>query len=381
MRTTAALLAALLFLCTGGGCNGSGDEPPDGGVADGSGGRDGGGRDGGRVRRDGGPLADGEMPPTPDAGVPEARCAAPPLADVSSPDHVVGDGTPGSCTAGALQTAATAGGTIVFDCGSDPITITLSSVITFSEESVLDGGGLVTLSGGGATRILYLDSGYDTPTPRLTVQRLAFRDGQAPPGGEDTAQGGGAIYRDGGSLTVIDSSFTNNHAPSPGQDIAGGAIYGFGGGDTIISGCTFTNNAASDGGASREPQRRSHGHQQHVRRQLRDRHGRQPRQRWRGRRDLHGRPRRGDDALRRDDHGQQRGRDRRRVLPCLERSHRVVRDGPLDDRRQSRHARDRGQRRRALPRRAHARHHGEHDLAQPAVLQRRHLDQHVHRCR
>jgi parallel beta-helix repeat protein len=96
---------------------------------------------------------------------------------------------------------------------------------------------------------LYLDSDYNTATPRLTVQGLSFIEGLGPAGGEDTAQGGGAIYRDGGSLTVIDCTFDSNHAPSPGQDIAGGAIYAFGGGDTIIAGSTFTNNEASDGGA------------------------------------------------------------------------------------------------------------------------------------
>src|SRR6185369_8177362 len=99
------------------------------------------------------------------------------------------------------------------------------------------------------SRILYLDSGYDTPTPRLTVQRLTFRDGHSTRTTDDTDGGGAAIYRDGGSLTVIDSQFFDNHAPATGQDLAGGAIYGFGGGDTIISGCTFTNNSASDGGA------------------------------------------------------------------------------------------------------------------------------------
>ncbi len=184
-----------------------------------------------------------------DGSVPPARCDAPTPLDVSTPAHVVGDGTPGSCTAAALQTAATAGGTIVFDCGADPITITVTSAITFTAESVLDGGGLVTLSGGGSSRILYLDSAYPDPTPRLTVQRLTFRDGHSADTGDDTADGGGAIYRDGGSLTVIDSVFLDNRAPGDGQDLAGGAIYGFGGGDTIISGSTFTNNSASDGGA------------------------------------------------------------------------------------------------------------------------------------
>jgi hypothetical protein len=114
---------------------------------------------------------------------------------------------------------------------------------------VLDGGGLVTLSGGGSSRILLLDSGFDTPTPRLVVQRLTFRDGKSPATGADTAQGGAAIHRDGGSLTVLDSVFDGNHAPATGQDVAGGAIYGFGGGDTLVAGSTFTGNPASDGRA------------------------------------------------------------------------------------------------------------------------------------
>ncbi|HEX6273097.1 MAG TPA: right-handed parallel beta-helix repeat-containing protein [Polyangiaceae bacterium] len=162
---------------------------------------------------------------------------------------MVGTGTPASCTTEALQAAATAGGTITFDCGDEPIVLTVESTIVFTEEAVLDGGGLVTLSGGGSERILYLDSGYDQTTPRLTVQRLAFRDGSSPSTGEDTADGGAAIYRDGGSLTVIDCHFENNHAPETGQDLAGGAIYGFGGGETRISGSTFVGNSASDGGA------------------------------------------------------------------------------------------------------------------------------------
>lgn len=180
---------------------------------------------------------------------PEAICDPFPLADISSPDAVVGDGTPGSCTAEALQDAADVGGVIVFSCGDDPVTITVGAQIVFTRETVLDGEGLVTLSGGGATRILYLDSGYDQTEPRLTVQRLAFRDGASQDGGDDTAVGGGAIHRDGGSLTVVDCVFSGNEAPLTGQDTAGGAIYGFGGGETLISGSVFEGNRASDGGA------------------------------------------------------------------------------------------------------------------------------------
>ncbi|HEY6036487.1 MAG TPA: right-handed parallel beta-helix repeat-containing protein [Kofleriaceae bacterium] len=183
-----------------------------------------------------------------DAAPPAATCTRPALVDTSAPTTTVGDGTPASCTAAALQAAATTGGTIVFACGG-PIAITVTTPITFTKEAVLDGGGVVTLSGGGTSRILYLDSDYNTPTPRLTVQRLSFKQGQSPATGADTAQGGGAIYRDGGSLTVLDSSFDDNHGPATGQDVAGGAIYGFGGGETVIVGSTFTNNSASDGGA------------------------------------------------------------------------------------------------------------------------------------
>jgi len=184
-----------------------------------------------------------------DPGVAPTACDGLEPVAIATPDHVVGDGTPASCTADALQAAATAGGTISFDCGKDPLTITVSSTIVFTKEAVLDGGGLVTLSGGGGARILYLDSGYDQTTPRLTVERLAFREGQSADTGEDTASGGGAIYRDGGSLTVIDCDFEDNHAPATGQDLAGGAIYGFGGGETVISGSMFIGNSASDGGA------------------------------------------------------------------------------------------------------------------------------------
>jgi hypothetical protein len=203
----------------------------------------GGGSSGGGASGTGGSAGSGGAPPT-DCELPD-----PDLAPTGNPDHVVGDGTPASCTESELRAAATAGGTIVFDCGPDPVTITVTETIVFTEESVLDGSGLVTLSGGGTARILLLDSGYDQTTPRLTVQRLDFIDGNSPSTGDDTADGGGAIYRDGGSLSVHFCNFENNHAPATGQDLAGGAIYGFGGGETIISSSTFTGNSASDGGA------------------------------------------------------------------------------------------------------------------------------------
>ena len=197
-------------------------------------------------------------PPVPpfDGKVPPATCEAPVQPrNTSSPTEVVGTGTAASCTEAALRDAAgrvngLGGGTITFSCGDAPATITVASQIVFTGETTLDGGGRVTLSGGNSTRILYLDSGYDRTTPRLWVQGLTFVSGKsARVAGDDTASGGAAIYRDGGSLTVVNCAFLGNHAPSSGQDLAGGAIYAFGGGDTVIVGSTFIGNSASDGGA------------------------------------------------------------------------------------------------------------------------------------
>jgi hypothetical protein len=237
-----------------------GKSTPGGGSA--GGGRDGGGRDGGSGGRAGEAAASGGAAGESSGsggssgagmaggnGVPNTDCIRLEPVARDAPDHTVGDGTAASCTEEALRAAASDGGHITFDCGAEPFTLTLEATLVISKETVLDGGGLVTLSGGGNVRILYFDSAYDLTTPRLTVQRLGFRDGNSPEGGEDTAVGGGAIYRDGGSLTVIDCDFQDNRAPATGQDVAGGAIYGFGGGEIVISGSSFRGNSASDGGA------------------------------------------------------------------------------------------------------------------------------------
>jgi hypothetical protein len=79
-------------------------------------------------------------------------------------------------------------------------------------EIVIDGGGLVTLSGGGSTRILYMNTcdeaqKWTTPNcndqdhPRLTVQNLTFVDGDSR--GEAEYDGGGAIWVRGGRFKVI----------------------------------------------------------------------------------------------------------------------------------------------------------------------------------
>src|ERR1700723_3866204 len=88
------------------------------------------------------------------AAVPKAGAAL----NTSHPDHVIGTGTPASCTSAAVVKAVARGGVITFSCGPKPVTITMTAtakVVNTSHQVVLDGGGLVTLSGGGKLRILY----------------------------------------------------------------------------------------------------------------------------------------------------------------------------------------------------------------------------------
>jgi hypothetical protein len=180
-------------------------------------------------------------------------CARPITAVDTTGASVVGNGSPGSCTEAALNTAlASNNGMLRFSCGDAGHTIVVTSEKTVTASLVIDGGGRVTLSGGGTTRILALRPPFGTvPPPTLTVQNLGFGNGSTAslPGGS-VSSGGAAIYRDqGGNLRVIDCSFTDNIGPTSGQDVAGGAIYSFGNGTTTVVGSTFANNRASSGGA------------------------------------------------------------------------------------------------------------------------------------
>jgi hypothetical protein len=191
------------------------------------------------------------------------------LEDVSVPDHVIGTGTPASCTAEAFIQAVAQGGKITFNGGSAPFTLTLdrpAKVFNAKPSVVIDGGGLVTLSGGGATRILYLntcdqDQGWTTShcdnqdLPHLTVQNLAFVDGNSTR--ETVYDGGGAIWVRGGRFKAVNCRFLNNVCAGTGPDVGGGALRvtsQYGGLPVYLTRCTFggaagLGNVGSNGGA------------------------------------------------------------------------------------------------------------------------------------
>ena len=252
-----ALTLASILGCGGSDNESDGESTDTGGhdnASGGNGSRSGGDASGGTAQVDN-PLDHPEEGPA--AGNPDGDSAIPGeagLEDVSHPDRVVGSGTPESCTSDEVVAAVWAGGVITFDCGPDPVTITMTEsavVSNGSDRTVLDGGGLITLSGGGTRRILYQNTcdrfvGWTSSrcdnqaNPELTVQNLTFADGNAryangsPEGngvysGDDqyVEEGGGAIYAQGGRLKIVNSRFFNNHCADLGSDIGGGAVRAF----------------------------------------------------------------------------------------------------------------------------------------------------------
>ncbi len=179
----------------------------------------------------------------PPAGNPDGNYAIPAEAgpeDMSSPDQVVGDGTPESCTCDAFVNAVAQGGKIAFDCGPDPVVIRMDRPAKVFNDAnpvvVIDGGGLITLSGDGKTRILYMNTcdqaqNWTTPHcqnqdhPRLIVQNLTFADGNST--AESEYDGGGAIWVRGGRFKIVNCRFFNNVCASTGPDVGGGAVRVF----------------------------------------------------------------------------------------------------------------------------------------------------------
>jgi len=158
---------------------------------------------------------------------------------------VVGTGTPASCTEAAFNAAlaelypgATApGGVLSFNCGPNPHTIVVSSQKFLHDGSVIDGGGLITLSGGNSTRIFFVSQ-----QARVELRHIQLINGYA--------AGGGAIYMepnlngDYTYLTLNDVTLRDNNSTS-----VGGAIYARHASLSVTNSHLTGNSSDSDGGA------------------------------------------------------------------------------------------------------------------------------------
>ncbi len=195
--------------------------------------------------------------------------------DATRPNHVIGNGRPTSCTSAAVVRAVAAGGIITFNCGPRPITIVMRStarVVKTRRRVVLDGGGLITLSGAGKRRILFSDTCagtwstddcVDQPYPQVVLQNVTFEHGydgtqqatctvNTPKCWYGGVDGGGAVYIEGGRFKAVNSRFLDNRCYAYGPDLGGGAIRALAQYKNLpvyITGDTFRGGRCSNGGA------------------------------------------------------------------------------------------------------------------------------------
>jgi hypothetical protein len=184
-----------------------------------------------------------------------ATFAAGPAVSAAHSGHVIGHGTPASCTSQAVVRAVAAGGVITFSCGPRPVTIVMKATARVRYTSA----GVVL---GGVRRILYLDTCdpaqawttshcQDQSSPVLTVQNMTFANGNSV-GQLFDGGGGGAIFDRGGQLKVTGSHFTGNRCDVSGPDLGGAAIRAlsqYQNRPVSVTRSTFTGGVCSNGGA------------------------------------------------------------------------------------------------------------------------------------
>jgi hypothetical protein len=132
---------------------------------------------------------------------------------------------------------ATSGDTINFSCSG---TITLSRPLSIDKNLTLDGSGQkVILSGGNSRRVLQIANGV-----QFTLNQITITGGFVPVPYVGSS-GGGGLYNLGGTVTITNSTFSNNW----GASVVGGGLYTKGG-TVAITNSTFSNNTASGLGGS-----------------------------------------------------------------------------------------------------------------------------------
>lgn len=124
---------------------------------------------------------------------------------------------------------ASGGGTITFNCGG-AATITFTIEKNIYSPVTIDGAGQITLSGGGTTSLFTIISGSS-----LTLENLTLTNGAA-------SSDGGVVYNNHGTLTILNSTFSQNEAFNLGGVIAST-------GELDITNSQFIDNQAYAGGA------------------------------------------------------------------------------------------------------------------------------------
>ena len=158
---------------------------------------------------------------------------------------VVGNGTPGSCSEAAFNAALSGGGSLTFNCGAAPHTITITTRKTITADTLIDGCNLITLSG--SSGVFLVPTGKSLTLQNLTLSGAASSTGSLENRGRLTLQS--VMVRDnarglnnvsGGVAIILGGLFVNNQ-PS-------GAILNQDSTLTVTY-ATFIANNAYNGGA------------------------------------------------------------------------------------------------------------------------------------
>jgi hypothetical protein len=126
-------------------------------------------------------------------------------------------------------------------------TVTITNTINITNNVILDGNNVsATISGGNSVRLFYVANGASLTASNLTLANGSFIITN---GTQGTNADAGAIYNDGGTVTLVACTLKNNSAQSliVGGLARGGAIFNNGG---TVSLCqsAISNNAAIGGG-------------------------------------------------------------------------------------------------------------------------------------
>ena len=130
-------------------------------------------------------------------------------------------------------------------------TITLANTISITNNVILDAHNVsATISGGNAVRLFYVAPGVTFCATNLTLANGSCIVTSGTPG---TPADAGAIYNDGGTVTLVSCTVTNNSAQSLiyGGLARGGAIFNNGGTLSLFQ-TTISNNATIGGGSINE---------------------------------------------------------------------------------------------------------------------------------
>ncbi len=118
-------------------------------------------------------------------------------------------------------------------------TIGITNTLIISSDITLNGTGQnVTISGNNNVGIFTVNPGVN-----LTLRNLTIANGS-------NSIAGGGIYNNGGIVTVVNCTFSNNIAVGTnnlGGNVYGGAICNDNGGALVVSGSTFVNNSITGG--------------------------------------------------------------------------------------------------------------------------------------